>query len=196
MIIGIDIDDTVSDTYEISFAYAQKYTIEELKRDGKINDVKIEHSEYLDILHNWTEDENIAFWTKYLEKIQANANQITLSSQTINKLREEGHKIVFITARWTCDFSDVEAVTIKWLKEKNINYDDIVFGCEDKKQVSIDQNVDIFIDDSFKHCVSVSEAGIKSFLMDSRLNGGFENKDVERVYSWPHIYNKIKEGNS
>ncbi len=30
MIIGIDIDDTISDTYAYIFPYAQKYTIEEL----------------------------------------------------------------------------------------------------------------------------------------------------------------------
>ena len=37
MNIGIDIDDTIANTYEVLFNYAQKYTIEDLKRSGKIN---------------------------------------------------------------------------------------------------------------------------------------------------------------
>jgi hypothetical protein len=37
MNIGIDIDDTISDTYNTIIPYAQKYTIEDLKRSGDIN---------------------------------------------------------------------------------------------------------------------------------------------------------------
>ena len=37
MKIGIDIDDTISDTYNILFPYAQKYTIETLGRSGRLN---------------------------------------------------------------------------------------------------------------------------------------------------------------
>ena len=32
MRIGIDIDDTISNTYDILFNYAQKYTIEDIKK--------------------------------------------------------------------------------------------------------------------------------------------------------------------
>ena len=33
MIIGIDIDDTISDTYEVMINYAQEYQINELKKE-------------------------------------------------------------------------------------------------------------------------------------------------------------------
>ena len=39
----------------------------------------------------------------------------------------------------------------------------------------------------------VSSSGIKTFLMDSRANKGLKNDKFERVYSWPHIYYKLKE---
>ena len=33
MIIGLDIDDTITDTFGVMFAYAEKFTIENLKRE-------------------------------------------------------------------------------------------------------------------------------------------------------------------
>ena len=36
MNIGIDIDDTISETFETLLPYAQKYTIQDLKRESKI----------------------------------------------------------------------------------------------------------------------------------------------------------------
>ena len=36
MNIGIDIDDTISETFETLLPYAQKYTIEALKKESKI----------------------------------------------------------------------------------------------------------------------------------------------------------------
>ena len=38
MIIGIDIDDTISDTYEVMMNYAQEYTINVLKREPILNE--------------------------------------------------------------------------------------------------------------------------------------------------------------
>ena len=37
MNIGIDIDDTISETFEALLPYSQKYTIEDLKRKSNIN---------------------------------------------------------------------------------------------------------------------------------------------------------------
>ena len=46
MNIGIDIDETISDTYETQFNIAQYYTINVLKRDGKINELNKIQEEY------------------------------------------------------------------------------------------------------------------------------------------------------
>lgn len=194
MIIGIDVDDTISDTYEVSFAYAQKYTVEELKRSGNINHKNTNHHYYIRELHDWTKEEEYSFWEKYYEKILTQIKPLTFSVQTINKLKEEGHRIVIITARWPEKSFDIKATTIKWLEDNGIEYDDIVLDADDKKQVAIEKNIDIFIDDSFKNCVAVSEAGVKTFLMETRVNQGFEDENVTRVYSWSQFYSVIKGG--
>ena len=37
MNIGIDIDDTISETFETLLPYSQKYTVQDLKRKSEIN---------------------------------------------------------------------------------------------------------------------------------------------------------------
>ena len=55
MRIGIDIDDTITDSYEVMFNYAQEFTINTLKRSGKIVESdNIYNHFYVRVLHNLT----------------------------------------------------------------------------------------------------------------------------------------------
>ena len=191
MRIGIDIDDTISDTYELSFAYAQKYTIEELGRDGKIKDFVASHHNYLNVMHSWTEEEEMNFWHKYYGDIIKEIKPLTFAVETINKLKAEGHEIVLITARWPEPGCDIPGLTLEWLRENGICYDEIVMDAQNKGQVALEKKIDLFIDDSFKNCQSVANVGIKTFLMNTRTNQGLEAENVTRVYSWPDINNRI-----
>ena len=193
MRIGIDIDDTISDTYEVVVAYAQKYTINELNKEEKLNDIIAQHHSYVAKMHNWNYDEEVNFWQKYYGEIIKNVKPFTFSVETINKLRDEGNKIVIVTARWPEPNWDVNELSRKWLKENNINYDDIVFNAQDKGKVAVEKKLDLLIDDSFQNCKSVADKGIKSFIIQTRINKGLEDKRITRVYSWPDIYNRIKE---
>ena len=70
MNIGIDIDDTISETFETLLPYAQKYTIEDLKRESKVNLTGnlLDHF-YIVYVNGWNEKEAIAFWEKYYAQI-------------------------------------------------------------------------------------------------------------------------------
>lgn len=192
MIIGIDIDDTIADTYETAFAYAQKYTIEDLGKSGNIENKNVRHHFYLRELCNWSEEEEKNFWKKYYKKIINEIKPITFAAETISKLKRDGHKIVIITARWQEKLLDVKGISIEWLKNNNIQYDDIVFDADDKKQIATQKKVDIFIDDSFKNCMEVAEAGVKTYIIETRVNRGLEKENITRVYSWPQFYSKVK----
>ena len=70
MNIGIDIDDTISETFETLLPYAQKYTIEELKRKPTIH----MHHNFLNHLYivkmmEWKEEEAKGFWIQYYGEI-------------------------------------------------------------------------------------------------------------------------------
>lgn len=192
MRIGIDIDDTIADTYEVMFAYAQHYTINELGRTGEIQNEVTNHHFYAEIMHNWTKEEATNFWDKYYEKIES-VKPFTLAVEVLQKLKAEGNEIILITARWAAKNFDIEKTTLEWLKRNHIPYDEIEIIREGKAQVALDKKVDLFIDDSFKNCTEVANVGIKSYLMDTRTNKGLSAENVTRVYSWSDIYDRIKK---
>lgn len=166
MIIGIDIDDTISDTYACIFPYAQKYTIEDLNKN--INEVDrncITHM-YVEAFHKWNEKQRKDFLDKYYETILLNVRPKLFAVETINKLKEEGHKIVLITARFPSDKFDVKELTLKWLQDNKINYDELILNAQDKVEVAKNKNVDVFIDDSIKNCTEMAETQIKTYIMD------------------------------
>lgn len=195
MNIGIDIDDTISDTYETQFNVAQHYTINVLKRDGKIKELNdLTTHFYNKYLHSWTDEEEMEFFTKYYKECLEKIRPKMYAKEIIDTLKEEGHKIYLITARF--DWADTKAydVTKKWLEDNKINYDKLIINAQDKGKIAKENNIDIFFDDSYENCKKLLEAGIKTYLMDSRVNRGIkEDEKIERIYSWPHFYQKISQ---
>lgn len=193
MIIGIDIDDTITDTYEVMMNYAQEYTLDVLGREPIINETNsCQNHLYTQYLHNWGKEEDIRFLELYYEKVVKEVRPRTLAIKYLNKLKEEGHKIILITARWETEYADITTLTKEWLKENNVPYDKLVVNAENKQIAAKQENLDIFIDDSFKNCQMVADIGVKSFLMDSRTNRNLEDERIKRLYSWPHFYSVFK----
>ena len=199
MRIGIDIDDTIADTYEVAFAYAQRYTINELRRDGEIQDITAKHHSYLNAMHNWNNEEEMNFWYEHygenVSMLESDTHRFYDSKKDhddIEKLKEEGHEIIIVTARWPEENCDVYGKSLEWLEANKIQYDDIVFNASDKGKVALEKKLDLFIDDSFKNCTDVAKTGVKTYIMETRTNKGLESENIERVYSWPDIYNRIK----
>ncbi len=196
MNIGIDIDDTISDTFGVMFAYAQKYTAEELNRSDKIIELEdIKTHFYCQAMHSWSKEEEIEFFKEYYEIILKETMPFTCCLETLEDLKRQGHKIILITARFEIDSFDVKELTINWLKKYNVPYDKLIINASTKVEAAIENNIDIFIDDSYKNCKEVSDSGIKSFIMDTKCNRGIKDEKIERVYSWPHIKQVIDREN-
>lgn len=62
MNIGIDIDDTISETFESLLPYSQKYTIEDLKRKSEINmnQIFLNHF-FIENMNAWNKQESMGF---------------------------------------------------------------------------------------------------------------------------------------
>lgn len=195
MIIGIDIDDTITDTYEVMMNYAQQYTIDVLKREPILRDENCNTHFYTKYLLGWKDGEDLEYLKKYYSKIVDEVKPKTLAVEYLKRLHEEKNKIILITARWESDEFDVAEATQKWINKNNIPCDKLIINAENKLIAAKQENVNVFIDDSFKNCKMVSDNGIKTYLMDTRTNKGFIDKNIERVYSWPHLYMKLKELN-
>ena len=176
MNIGIDIDDTISETYATLLEYAQKYTIEELKRSPIIKSFNTEDHLYIENMHNWNENETARFWKKYYEEIIKKVNIKTFAANIIKELKESGDKIFLITARW------------------NVKYDKLIINAKEKLKFVKENNIEIFIDDSCRNCKDIEyNSNAKVFIMDTRVNQNLEDEKITRVYSWPHLYKEIKK---
>ena len=193
MNIGIDIDDTISETFETLLPYSQKYTIEDLKRESKVElDSNLSNNFYIVYMNGWNKKEATDFWSKYYGEILREVNIKKFAKEVINKLKQDGHKIYLITARWDMPNDNVKDITKQWLERNQVEYDNLIINASDKLKLAKENNIDIFIDDSFKNCKSIAyNTDIKVYMMTSRVNGNLEDEKIRRVFSWPEIYDLL-----
>ena len=192
MNIGIDIDDTIANTYDVLFNYAQNYTINDIRKEIQNVDRNCITHMYCTEFHNWNQKEEKEFLEKYYEKTVLNVQPKIYAVENIKKLKDNGDSIYLITARFLSDKFDVEKLTKEWLEKYKIPYDKLILNSQNKVIVAQENEIDIFIDDSIKNCTQMANAEIKTYMMDTIVNKDFENENIERVYSWPHLYQKIE----
>ena len=187
MRIGIDLDDTITKTDEILFKYAKIYNEEE-----KIL-FNINREEWnLTKAFGWNEENIKEFFSKYLKSIYEKAEIKENAKEKINALKNDGNKIIIITARDTKSLNEVHEVCKDWLINNKVNVDKIVVDGEDKAQKCLENKIDIFIDDNVYNCESVyKNLKIPVLLMNSRYNKEYQNPNIKRVYNWNEIYNEI-----
>ena len=192
MNIGIDIDDTIAKTSEETDIWAKEYTEKVLKRKFKLNKTKIIDPMWAKHLYNWTVEEDKIFWDLYYEKIMESVKPKEDAIEVINNL-SKNNQIFIITARWDRDSGIISQITKKWLEKNKINYNKLFLGHLDKRKIVKDNNIELFIDDSIKTCMQISEMNIKTLIMNSRINEDLEENKIERVFSWNDIANKLQE---
>jgi uncharacterized HAD superfamily protein len=113
--------------------------------------------------------------------------------EVINKLHDEGHEIIIITARNDKEYSNPYITTYLYLVKNDILFDKIYVNIENKGAFCKEQKVDVFIDDSVRNCKSTIDSGIITLLFDNTFNK--ENKDIRRVFNWNEAYKIINEIN-
>lgn len=190
MNIGIDIDDTISNMSEEIDVWAKEYTENVLKRKFELQKLEIFDPMWAKYLYNWTEEENKIFWDTYYEKIMENEKPKEDAVQIINELYKD-NQIIIITARWDRENGIISKITQNWLKENGICYHKLYIGHTDKRDIIKENDITLFIDDSFKTCKEISELGIRTMIMNSRINKDMKDDKIERVFSWKEIKEKI-----
>ena len=196
MNIGIDIDDTINDLLEIKFTYMQDYIANVLKREIKLENLEAftnTDKKYLEIMHGLNKFEMNEFLELYYEKMISEVKTKTLAVNTINNLKSDGNKIIIITTRHSINEIDIYNITETWLNKNGILFDKL-FVTDNKKQIVEQENVEIFIDDKYKLCSNMP-SNVITFLFQSLKNYNIDlyGTNITRVYSWPHVYQKIKQ---
>ena len=119
MKIGIDIDDTTFLTVKSMLKYADIFE-EEISGVPTNRDSfgLIKNRYYLKALYGWDEKTKFAFFDKYYKNVLEECTMLPNADKTIQKLKEEGNTIHFITARlMNIKNCDTEAITKRSLDE-------------------------------------------------------------------------------
>ena len=193
MVIGIDIDDTTVVTVESMVKYGDKYDTEVLNREAKKDNLgRIKDRYYMNALYGWTEEEKFAFFDMYYKNVLEECYPLSNASEIINRLKQEGNEIIFITARLTnIKNCETENITKETFRKYNIPYDKLIMNVDDKLKFCKENGVEVFIEDSYETCKSLQENGIKAYLMTTKMNRNIVDDKIERVSSWDEVYEKI-----
>ena len=195
MKIGIDIDDTTFLTVKSMLKYADIFE-EEISGVPKSRDSfgLITNRYYLKALYGWDDETKFAFFRKYYKNVLEECTMLPNANKVIQKLKEEGNIIHFITARlMNIEGCDAESITKQSLSNFNIPYDFLDLHVSDKVKFFKDNNIDLCIEDSYETCRQMVDNGIKSILMTTKMNEQIVDREIVRVNNWDEIYTEIQK---
>lgn len=181
MKIGIDIDDTIAKTNEIIVEKALQYDKEFVKGKG----FKDKNAYSFMEMFYWTVLDVDGFFkylkkTKYYAEVEPKEN----AAKVINKLREMGHKIVFITRRDN-NFK-TKNLTKKWLKVHGFQYDKLLMNTKKKGEACTIEGINLFIDNDAKNVIDAKKYNVAVLLMKDAYNKDVEG--IRTVENWKEVY--------
>ena len=189
--IGLDIDDTISNTHFVLMKYAIKYNLE----NGNKPMLKYNTNDFSKV-YGWSPEETNSFFRKYYLTALDELMPKYGVKETLSKLREEGRKIVFITVRNDRECAGVgeaRRLTLEWFNRHEIPFDELHVDIQDKKQFCEENNINAFMDDSIRTTTAVKTLGIPTFVAMNDFNLDFSDDEIINVYSMEDFYNKIHE---
>ncbi len=191
MRIGIDIDNCISNFDDTLLKEYLKHD-KELRNTGIIN----ENPEYLRKgMFDWTDEEENSFYNANIENFAKKLKPIEDSSYYIKKLKEDGHEIYIITGRNNGEYTNLYELTVEWLNKYDIIYDKLIltdaYDKHAKTEVSLENNIDLMIEDSTTISLDLTNNGIKVFTMNTRYNQ--KDQTLDRVSNWKEIYERINK---
>lgn len=173
--IGIDIDDTLVNTFEYFQPLVAKLVDKPLEYLVE-NDISYENTpkewgmDSLDFAHRFFDD--------YVPDTPAKDG----AAQAVTRLRKAGNRVVIITSRTNMLYKDCYYTSRLELANCKIEYDKLICTV-DKGQACKEENVDIMLDDLVFNCDAVSKVGTKAVLFTSKENKNQESS-FPRVANW------------
>lgn len=115
------------------------------------------------------------------------------AKKVINMLKEDGHKLILVSARGS-NSKEMQEIGIESLKKYDVFLDKIYIGLKDKLSICKSENIDVMIDDNYLNCMKISECGINTlYFSDGGLKVLEENEKLKTVYNWGEIYKEVYE---
>ena len=182
MTIGIDLDDTITDTSVYFTKLLSEYF--NIDVDYLVNN-KIYYINLPKELESKREEFEKYAFNKSIFQIPLKKNARSI----INKMKKNGNKIIIITARDRKTFDNPNNKTKEQLDRLKINYDKIICT-RDKVAACKKEKIDVMIDDSISNLKKLESQVKIRILFNSNYN---KTREVEfiRFNTWKEIYNYL-----
>ena len=190
MKIGIDIDDTVMNTFDVIEEAARYFDKYFLENKGYQDITKYDFHERF----YWTSEEKKAFFNYFRKnKLYLKAKPKGDALYYLEKLYNEGYEIYFLTRRKKDEKLDILSITKNDLISKGFKFTDCYIGLSKKGEACKSLGIDVFIDDAVIQIEDVNNYGIKTILIDNWYNKEYK---VLRAKNFQEIYNIIRKWNN
>lgn len=176
MRIGIDIDDTMTDTNML--------IKEMLKKEKKASLYEVD----FDSLPGEELKKIESLIRENIDKVLENCNLKEKVKEVIDYLRSRGHEIYIITARTNYYSDNVFNITLNYLEKNSIVYDEFLFGYEDKTDICIEKQIDVMLDDNKKLMDKLKDTSVNGVIFDTEYNKEYSGN---RVSNWLEFKNFI-----
>ncbi len=187
MKIAIDIDGVLTDMEAFEDEFGREYFgYEVLDKTGYDVDERFKVSK----------KECDTFWDKYFYQYVNSIIPRDDASRITHKLHEDGNKIYIITSRVFYPQygfktkEDLTNSTLRFLNDNDIYFDEYIETKDPKVESSIDNKIDIFIEDSPRNIKSLSKV-TNVIIFDSNYNK-FLDTFKYHAKDWNQVYEIIK----
>lgn len=194
MNIGIDIDGVLTDLENYIDTVGKKY----INENGLDFDDTMNQNTTYGFLNK---EDSHRFWNTHWEHYATTIKVRKNASNIIGKLKNDGNKIIIITAR-TYDSQivkdgikrqkNMEKIIINWLNKNNIKYDKIIFSNLNKLKDCLDNKIDIMIEDSVSNIEQLKDH-MEILCFDAKYNQSYDNSQIYRVYNWNDVYDILSK---
>ena len=186
MRIGLDIDDTITNSSDVFLSYARKYNRQKHINYSIISDTLDQTKAF-----GWNDNNKEEFKELYLKKILLETKPKKDVKHVLKRLKNSGINIYLISSRNDNEINDMFNFTKEWLKLNEIVYDELFVNVNDKLPICRKCKLDIFIDDNFQTCNNIfNNSNIKVLMYNTKYNINFSS-NIMRVSNWKEILSYI-----
>lgn len=190
MIIGIDLDDTLTCLLKPKIKTAKKYIkLHNLKAKLVRKDSHLFYQ-----LFNWDIETSNKFWWECADGMLLKVKPCMFVKSILKKLSNQGHKLLIISARGKDAHINPFNLSYNWLKNNNLVYDELFVEQKDKSVMCLQKNVDLFIDDQPDNLKILQTVGIKTVLIKASHNIKTDYNGL-KAHNWLQIYKIIQKLN-
>ena len=180
MTIGIDIDDTLTNTKELQASYWKEYYLnnpEEGYTEEVPSNINTFGFPYIE-----------AYWDIYREQLfyptfKENASKV------VKMLKNDGYDLCVITSRPDHKYKDLHKRLENWFNENGIPIDTIYTNIKNKGHYCKKKNIDLLIDNDIAQIEEANKYHVKTIMFGNR-----DDYKGLKASNWLELYDIIKKG--